>query len=104
MNKSTMVKYKTREKIIKAMAHATRLLIIDELQKGEHCVSELVELIGDDPSTVSKHLSVLRNAGIVMDEKRKNNVYYKLRCPCVISYIACIEKVVKQNLNDMKIT
>lgn len=101
MNKDSMKIYKAREKIIKAMAHASRLLILDTLSKGEKCVGEIVELIGADTSTVSKHLSVLKNAGIIEDDKRGLNVYYKLRCPCVIEYIECIEKVIKKNSQDM---
>ena len=44
-------------------------------------------------STVSKHLSVLKNAGIVQDEKRGVQVYYRLRCPCVVDFFKCAEKV-----------
>lgn len=89
--------YKLREKIFKAMAHASRLIILTSLHKSEKCVCELVDLIGDDPSTISKHLSVLKNAGIVDDDKRGLKVYYRLTCPCVIEYIECIEKVVRKN-------
>jgi ArsR family transcriptional regulator len=87
--------YKSREKIMKAMAHASRLLILDLLSKGEKCVCEIVPAVGVDTSTVSKHLSVLRNAGLIQDEKRGLNVYYRLSCPCVIEYIECIENNVK---------
>ncbi|MBF0300512.1 MAG: winged helix-turn-helix transcriptional regulator [Oligoflexia bacterium] len=93
--------YKRREKIMKAMAHASRLVILDSLYKTEKCVCELVDLVGDDPSTVSKHLSVLKNAGIVDDDKRGLKVFYKLTCPCVIEYIDCIEKVVRKNSKEL---
>lgn len=89
--------FKAREKIIKSMAHASRLLIIDALYQGEKCVCDLVQMIGADASTVSKHLSVLKNAGIIEDEKRAQKVFYKLRCPCVLKYIECIETVIKSN-------
>ena len=79
----SMVKpqHEARAKIIKAMAHPSRLFIIEELSKHERCVSELTEMIGADASTVSKHLSVLKNAGLVTDEKRGNSIFYSLRCP-----------------------
>ncbi|RPJ48319.1 MAG: transcriptional regulator, partial [Candidatus Latescibacterota bacterium] len=51
-----------RARIIKAMAHPTRLFIVDELARGERCVCDLAEMVGADVSTVSKHLSILRNA------------------------------------------
>ena len=59
-----------RAQIMKALAHPTRLFVVDELSKGERCVCELTDMIGADISTVSKHLSVLKQAGIVQDEKR----------------------------------
>ena len=58
-----------RAKVLKAMAHPSRLFIIEELAKGERCVCDLTEMVGADVSTISKHLSVLRQAGIVIDDK-----------------------------------
>ncbi len=87
--------YEARAAIIKAMAHPARLLIIEELDKKERCVGELTEMIGADTSTVSKHLAVLRNAGIVADEKNGTTVYYRLLCPCVLDFIGCIETVIE---------
>ncbi len=84
-----------RAKVLKAMAHPSRLFIIEELEKGERCVCELTEMIGADISTVSKHLSVLKKAGIVIDEKRGNQVFYRLRVPCIISFFGCVEKVLE---------
>lgn len=98
MNPKTRSRYQSRAKILKAMAHPTRLFIIDQLTEGERCVCELTEMIGADKSTVSKHLSLLREAGIVEDEKRGLQVYYSLRVPCVTSLFACIEAVVKSNM------
>jgi ArsR family transcriptional regulator len=85
--------YEARARVIKALAHPARLLIVDELKRGPLCVCELRELVGSDMSTVSKHLSVLKNAGIVEDEKRGVQVYYRLRCPCVTDFFECAEKV-----------
>jgi ArsR family transcriptional regulator len=89
-----------RANIIKAMAHATRLFIVEELAKDERCVCELTEMVGADMSTVSKHLSVLRSAGIVSDEKRGAQVYYRLRCPCVLSFFECVESVLRTNAEE----
>ena len=77
MDAKTQAKYEARAKIIKAMAHPTRLFIVDELARhGERCVCELTELVGVDMSTVSRHLAMLKNAGIIEDEKRGAQVYY----------------------------
>lgn len=90
-------KHEAWAKIIKAMAHPSRLFIIEELHKGERCVGDLTEMIGADVSTVSKHLSVLKNAGLVFDEKRANSIYYTLRCPCIIDFMGCVEEVLSAN-------
>ena len=89
--------YEARAKIVKAIAHPIRLFIIDELHKGERCVYELTEMIGADMSTVSKHLLVLKNAGIVNDEKRGLQVFYSLEVPCITEFFECIEDIMKSN-------
>lgn len=98
MDAKTRTRYQSRAKIVKAMAHPSRLFIIDQLAEGERCVCELTDMIGADKSTVSKHLSVLKEAGIVEDEKRGLQVYYTLRVPCVTNLFSCIEAVVKSNV------
>jgi len=100
MNAQTMARCQARAQIFKSLGHPTRLFIVEELGKGERCVCELTELVGLDTSTVSRHLSVLRSAGIVQDEKRGLQVYYTLRIPCVLSLFGCIEKVLETNVKD----
>lgn len=100
MKETMRPRYEARAKILKAMAHPSRLLMIEELQKQERCVNELTEMIGADTSTVSKHLSVLKNAGLVTDEKRANCVYYSLRCPCIMDFIGCVEDVLAARSAD----
>ncbi|MBN2333161.1 MAG: helix-turn-helix transcriptional regulator [Deltaproteobacteria bacterium] len=82
---------KQRAAVFKALAHPTRLFIIDELAKTEQCVCKLTEMIGADTSTVSRHLSVLKNAGIVDDEKRGLQVFYSLKTPCIIEFFTCVQ-------------
>ena len=94
MNERTHAKLANRANVFKALAHPTRLFVVDELAKGPRCVCELTTLIGADVSTVSKHLSVLRNAGIIRDEKRGTQVWYDLRMPCVLSFFRCIENAI----------
>ena len=100
MNAKTQAKFELRARIIKAMAHPTRLFIVDELSRGERCVCKLTEMVGADMSTVSKHLAVLKNAGIVKDEKRGSQVYYSLRCPCVLNFFECVESVIKSGAEE----
>ncbi len=79
--------------VIKALAHPSRLAMAEALQQGEMCVCDLRELVGADLSTVSKHLTVMRDAGLLMMEKRGLNVYYRLKCPCLMSFFECVDSL-----------
>ena len=101
MDNQTKRKLEFRAKIIKSLAHPARLLVVQTLSEGERCVCELTGLIGADMSTVSKHLSLMKNAGIIQDEKRGNQVFYKLNAPCVLDFLRCVERVVEKNRQDL---
>lgn len=79
-------------KIFKALAHLVRLRIVESLADGEKCVCACLEMFDIDVSTLSRHLSVLKNAGVVADDKRGKNVYYRLVCPCIPNVCDCLEK------------
>jgi len=100
MDAKRRARYAARAKVIKAMAHPTRLFVVDELSRGERCVCELTEMIGADVSTVSKHLSVLKDAGIVQDDKRGLQVYYTLRMPCILNFFGCVESVLQATAKE----
>ena len=93
MNKKTQILFEERARIIKAIAHPSRLFIVDQLSRGEKCVCDLTEMIGVDISTVSKHLSLLKKAGIVMDRKEGLQVFYSLKTPCIMRFFECVESV-----------
>lgn len=97
MNPNDKARYEARARIVKAIGHPTRLFMIEELARGERCVCELTDMVGADVSTVSKHLAVLKNAGIVSDEKRGAQVFYRLRVPCVMNFFSCVEAVLESN-------
>lgn len=85
--------FEQRAGIMRALAHPSRLMMVDELSRGERCVCELTDLVGADISTVSKHLLVLREAGIVDCRKEGVQVFYRLRVPCVLNVFGCVEAV-----------
>jgi ArsR family transcriptional regulator len=97
MEQSEKQRYEEMARISKALAHATRLYIVHKLDEQEYCVKELTEMIGADISTVSKHLAILKNAGIISDEKRGNCVYYKLETTCVLNIFSCVLDVIQSN-------
>jgi len=103
MDAKTKMRYEARASIIKAMAHPTRLFLVDELSRRSRCVCELTEMVGADTSTVSKHLSILKAAGIVSDEKRGLQVWYTLKMPCVMNFFGCVEQVIKRTADEQLI-
>ena len=97
MDAKTKALFEARATIIKAVAHPTRLFIVDQLSKKPLCVAELTEMIDSDMSTVSRHLAILKNASIISDEKKGARVYYKLRTPCILNFFTCVETVLKSS-------
>ena len=87
-------------KIFKALGHPSRLLMVDALRDGEKCVCELRELVGDDMSTISRHLAVLREAGVVTSEKRGTSIYYRLRLGCLNQFLQCTAAAVQQKARE----
>src|SRR5689334_7319401 len=66
------------ERVLKAAADASRLRILRILDRGELCICQIVEVLGLSQSTVSKHLRLLKNAGLVEEEKRGKWAFYRL--------------------------
>jgi DNA-binding transcriptional ArsR family regulator len=93
MPKSSKVISKKRATVIKALAHPSRLLIAEALMDGEMCVCDLKDLVGADMSTVSKHLSLMREAGVLISEKRGLNIYYQLACECLGDFLRCVDQI-----------
>ena len=94
--------YEPLARTIKALAHPTRLFIIRQLEKRKHCVCELRDLCGLDISTISKHLALLKEAGVVTDEKQGQMVFYSLCATCILPFLDCMKSVAlrkaKENL------
>jgi DNA-binding transcriptional ArsR family regulator len=88
--------FKVQARVLKALANESRLKIVDRLSRGECSVGALTDLVGSDPSTVSKHLAVLRSHGIVEDRREGNVVYYTLLTPCVMNFFSCATQVIKE--------
>ncbi len=93
---NTKRRLEAQARVIKALAHPTRLFLVEELCREERCVCELAEMVGADVSTVSKHLAVLREAGIVRDEKRGKQVFYRLRMDCALDFASCASVILKE--------
>jgi len=89
--------YEVRAKIFKALGHPSRLKIVDALQEGPKHVADLVKLVGSEYSTISRHISQLKEAGIVSeDHKEGSMVFYRLDVTCIAGFFSCVTQVVEQ--------
>jgi ArsR family transcriptional regulator len=77
--------------VFKALSNPNRLIIVTAVADGERCVADLTALLGLDMSTVSSHLTVLRNVGILKSERRGTQIFYSLRKPCLLNIFCCLD-------------
>ncbi len=96
MNEHEQARASERAEILKALAHPTRVYIVDLIaREGSRCVCELTERIGADTSTVSRHLSQLKSAGILSSRKEGTTVYYDLTCDCIGTFMHGLDNVLR---------
>ncbi len=92
--------FEKQAEIAKAIAHPLRIAIIDFLKDGEQCVCDIAEHIGSERSNVSRHLSVMVNAGVLEYRKEGLKVIYKLKTPCIFEFLSCTSRVLKQQATE----
>ncbi|MCX7024296.1 MAG: metalloregulator ArsR/SmtB family transcription factor [Spirochaetes bacterium] len=97
MDERTQRRYALKAEMFKALAHPMRIYLLDKLKERPWCVCELAAEAGIDKSVASKHLSQLKAAGLVDDEKRGTLVVYRLVAPCVLDMAACAEGTILEN-------
>jgi ArsR family transcriptional regulator len=97
METEDLRRYTLRAEMFKALAHPVRLFMLEKLRFRPWCVCELAAEVGIEKSVASKHLSALRNAGLLEDEKRGTLVEYRLAAPCVLDLAACAEGAAMRN-------
>ena len=100
LNGKKQLLFQKQAEIAKAIAHPLRIAIVDFLKDGEQCVCDIAEHIGSERSNVSRHLSVMVNAGILDYRKEGLKVIYRLRTPCILEFFACVTGVLKQQAKD----
>ena len=88
--------FKRQARVLKALANESRLIIVERLSRGACSAGELTRLVGSDQSTVSKHLAILRLHGIIEDRREGNAVIYRLMVPCVMGFLGCAARVLRE--------
>jgi ArsR family transcriptional regulator len=102
LNRQKKILFEKHAEIAKAIAHPLRIAILDFLKDRERCVCDIAEHIGSEQSNVSRHLSVMVNAGVLDCHKEGLKVIYRLKCPCMLDFFTCITGVLKEQARDNK--
>jgi DNA-binding transcriptional ArsR family regulator len=87
---------KVKAEILKALAHPIRIILVDALSKQDMCVCDLNTLVSVDQSSVSRHLSILKKAGIVSERRDGMRVIHHLDTPCILNAVGCAENVLAE--------
>jgi len=99
-NKRKQLLYEKQAEIAKAIAHPLRIAVVNFLKDGEQCVCDIAEHVGSERSNVSRHLSVMSNAGLLEYRKEGLKVIYKLKTPCILDFFSCVSRVLKQQVKE----
>jgi len=103
LSKRKQLLFEKQAEIAKAIAHPLRIAVVNFLKDGEQCVCDIAEHIGSERSNVSRHLSVMSNAGLLEYRKEGLKVIYKLKTPCILDFFSCVSRVLKQQVKDNKL-
>jgi len=88
---------------LKVLADPTRLRILHALQGGERCVSDLLAELPCTQANVSKHLALLRTAGIVEFRRQGTQVYYRIADPAVFAICGVVCGAMQRSLDERRV-
>ena len=100
LDKKKLLLFEKQAEIAKAVAHPLRIAVVNFLKDGEQCVCDIAEHVGAERSNVSRHLSVMVNAGVLEYRKEGLKVIYRLKCVCILDFFSCVTGVLKQQAKE----
>ena len=92
--------FKIKADFLKSMAHPARLAVLEYLRKGEATVGQMVTELRMEQSGLSKHLAILRQAGILTSRQEKVNVYYAIKDKDIFLVLRTMAEMLKKNLQE----
>ncbi len=102
LTKKKQLLFEKQAEIAKAIAHPLRIAVVNFLKDGEQCVCDIAKHVGSERSNVSRHLSVMVNAGLLEYRKEGLKVIYRLKTPCILEFLSCVSRVLKQQATENK--
>lgn len=92
--------FKIKADFLKSIASPIRLAVLEHLKKGEASVGQIVKALGVEQSGLSKHLSILRQAGILSARQEKVTVYYSIRDKDIFKVLRPIADMLRKKLQE----
>lgn len=92
--------YEKKAAILKALAQSTRLRILEMLKEGERCVCEIYPELGQEQPNISKHLSLMKQAGILDCRKEGLRVIYWIKNPEVLEILRHAEEILRKEAEE----
>jgi DNA-binding transcriptional ArsR family regulator len=86
--------------VFQALAHPTRIAIVEALRDRELSAGQLIEQLGLEQPNASQHLTVLRSKQIVVNRKEGNQVFYSLRDPVLIEVLDILKRYFYSHLSN----
>jgi len=94
--------YEKQASIAKSIAHPVRVAVLDFVKNGEQCVCDIAEAVGTERSNLSKHLSVMVNAGVLAWRKEGLKVMYRVKTPRVVRLLGCLKDCLKEQMAEQQ--
>jgi len=92
--------FKIKSDFLKALSHPGRLKIIEHLKRGERSVNEMGKALEMEQSSLSKHLAILKQAGILNSRQQKVTVFYSVRDKGIYDVLRHVSLFLKKKLRE----
>jgi DNA-binding transcriptional ArsR family regulator len=102
INKVKQRLFENQAQILKALGQPTRLQILDLLKEGERCVCEIFPAINQEQANVSKHLSIMKQAGLLESRKEGLRVLYRIKNDEILQLIHGVSRMLKNQVHEQR--
>ena len=94
--------FEKQAQVLKALGQPTRLQILDLLKDGERCVCEIFPAINQEQANVSKHLSIMKQAGLLESRKDGLRVLYRIKNDEILKLIHGVSCMLKNQVHEQR--
>lgn len=89
-----------RAELLKTLGQPTRLRILEFLKDSERCVCEIMPAIDEQQSNTSRHLSIMKQAGLLVCRQQGKSIYYRVKDRRIFSLLKLLDEIIKQQIDE----